>query len=96
MDRSHDFFSMHGNSPAQNVGETERLLSAFGAGVLVTCGLLRGSMTFMALGAGLAYRGFTGQCHVYQALGYNTADQQGSSESKEEDSPEPSRVILSE
>jgi len=57
-----------------NVGENERWLSMFGAGVLVTCGLMRGSLSFMALGAGLAYRGYTGKCHVYEALGYNTAE----------------------
>jgi hypothetical protein len=82
-----------------NVGETERLLSMFGAGVFATCGLLRGSLTFMTLGAGLAYRGFTGHCHVYEALGQNTADQDNEpsrGEYSNENWNQPSRVILSE
>jgi uncharacterized membrane protein len=58
-----------------NVGESERLLSMFGAGALVACGLTRGSFTFLALGGALAYRGFTGRCHLYEALGMDTSDQ---------------------
>ena len=65
--------SMEGQSV--NVGESERLLSMFGAGALVACGLMRGNLTFLALGGALAYRGLTGQCHVYQALGLDTSDQ---------------------
>lgn len=82
-----------------NVGETERLLSMFGAGVFATCGLLRGSLTFMALGAGLAYRGFTGHCHLYEALGQNTAEEsngQSRGEFSNENWNQPSRVILEE
>lgn len=75
--------SMEGQSV--NVGESERLLSMFGAGALVACGLMRGNIAFLALGGALAYRGFTGQCHVYQALGMDTSDQ---------DFAEPSRLIL--
>jgi hypothetical protein len=84
-------------SESMNVGESERLLSMYGAGLLTACGLLRGSMTFLALGAGLAYRGFTGHCHVYEALGQNTAAQDGGATSdRSEQDNEPSRVILSE
>jgi len=88
-----------------NVGETERLLSMFGAGVFTTCGLLRGSLTFMALGAGLAYRGYTGHCYAYEALSQNTAElgqgqslsqKQSNGKDSRENSTEPSRVILSE
>lgn len=78
-----------------NVGDTERLLSMFGAGVFATCGLLRGSLTFMALGAGLAYRGFTGHCHVYEALGQNTAEP-SPGEYSNENWNQPSRLILEE
>jgi hypothetical protein len=67
--------SMRGHS--SNVGESERLLSMFGAGILVACGLTRGNMTFLALGGALAYRGFTGHCHVYEALGYDTSNEDG-------------------
>ena len=61
-----------------NVAPNERWLSLFGGGVLVTCGLLRGSTSGLALaglGAALAYRGYTGHCHMYEALGYNTAEE---------------------
>ena len=75
--------SMEGQSI--NVGESERFLSMFGAGALVTCGLLRGNLAFLALGGALAYRGFTGKCHLYEALGYDTSDQ---------DFQEPSRLIV--
>jgi hypothetical protein len=65
--------SMEGQSV--NVGESERLLSMFGAGALVACGLTRGNLAILALGGALAYRGFTGKCHVYEALGYDTSDE---------------------
>jgi uncharacterized membrane protein len=80
-----------------NVNEQERLLSMFGAGLFTACGLLRGSTTFLALGAGLAYRGYTGHCHVYEALGHNTADQRQSQHSGSDNSEKhESRVILSD
>ena len=60
---------------AVNVGQSERLLSMFGAGALVACGLTRGNLAFLALAGALAYRGFTGRCHVYEALGIDTSDQ---------------------
>jgi uncharacterized membrane protein len=75
--------SMEGQSV--NVGESERWLSMFGAGALVACGLMRGNLAILALGGALAYRGFTGHCHCYQALGMDTSDQ---------DFPEPSRLIV--
>ena len=56
-----------------NVGETERWISMFAAGALVTGGLSRGSLPLVALGGALAYRGYTGHCHVYQAMEYSTA-----------------------
>jgi uncharacterized membrane protein len=67
----------HATSPV-NVGETERLASNLGGGVLVLAGLLRGGiggMTMTLLGGSLLYRGLTGHCHLYQALGANTADE---------------------
>lgn len=76
--------SMEGQSV--NVGETERLLSMFGAGALVACGLTRGNLAILALGGALAYRGFTGKCHVYEALGYDTSD--------EAEHDQPSRLIM--
>lgn len=59
--------SLCGDLP-QNVGENERMISMFSGGVLAAAGLLRGSPVFLTLGMGLAFRGLTGYCPVYQAL----------------------------
>lgn len=59
-----------------NVGEAERLASVMGGGVLALLGLARGGLTgsAMALGGGaLVYRGITGHCEAYHALGMDTA-----------------------
>lgn len=61
----------------QNVSDTERWASALGGSALVLLGLKRGSL--MGLLAGLAggslvYRGWTGHCHMYEALGINTQE----------------------
>jgi uncharacterized membrane protein len=59
-----------------NVGGGERLASLAGGGLLAAYGLSRGSTTGLllaAVGGALAYRGFTGHCHMYQALGMNSA-----------------------
>jgi uncharacterized membrane protein len=55
-----------------NVSQEERWMSMFGAGALVAVGLLRASPAFLLLGAGLAYRGVTGHCMLYEATGINT------------------------
>jgi uncharacterized membrane protein len=63
---------------AANVGDTERLLSAVGGGVLAALGLARadGIGLLMAAGGGaLFYRGLSGHCHLYGALGINTSDE---------------------
>ena len=60
-----------------NVGKYERIASAVGGGALVGYALKSRSKTGVALGllgAGLLYRGATGQCEAYRALGVNTAD----------------------
>ncbi len=59
-----------------NVGEAERLASLAGGGLLAAFGLSRRSATGLvlaAVGGALAYRGFTGHCQVYQALGMSSA-----------------------
>jgi uncharacterized membrane protein len=64
-------------SGSQNVGESERLISLIGGGVLLAYGLSRGSATGLGIGligAGLAYRGWTGHCHAYEALGFSSAE----------------------
>lgn len=59
-----------------NVGDTERLLSTIGGGALALYGLTRGSLGGIALalaGGALIYRGVTGHCNLYEAVGVNTA-----------------------
>lgn len=59
-----------------NVKETERWASLLGGGTLVAFGLAKRDWTGMglaALGGGLLWRGATGHCDLYQALGINTA-----------------------
>jgi uncharacterized membrane protein len=63
-----------------NVSEGERLASLLGGGLLAGFGLARrslGGLALAALGGGLAYRGLTGHCNVYHALGLNTAEPHG-------------------
>jgi uncharacterized membrane protein len=59
-----------------NVGKYERIASAVGGGALVGYAIKTRSKAGVALGligAGLLYRGATGQCDAYRALGVNTA-----------------------
>ncbi len=61
---------------AVNVGDAERWLSLIGGGALAAYGLTRGSLTGLALaaaGGALAYRGASGHCPLYGALGLNSA-----------------------
>ena len=65
---------------AVNVGDGERMLSAVAGGAALLYGLGRGALggwALAALGAALAYRGLTGHCTVYQALGVDTATREG-------------------
>jgi uncharacterized membrane protein len=58
-----------------NVGETERWLSVVGGGALAAYGLTRGSfggLMLTAVGGSLIYRGLTGHCNVYKALGISS------------------------
>jgi uncharacterized membrane protein len=60
-----------------NVGRTERWLSMLAGSALAAYGLKRRSTaggTAALAGAALLYRGATGHCNVYQALGVNRAD----------------------
>jgi len=64
------------STPTQNVGNTERLVSALGGGALAAIGLARGGLGGLAMalvGGGLLHRGATGNCMTYSALGVNTA-----------------------
>lgn len=58
-----------------NVGNNERFISMAGGGLLALYSLRRApGLTLMAtLGGWLLYRGLSGNCSLYRALGINTA-----------------------
>lgn len=61
----------------RNVGGLERALSVIAGTSLALFGLKRrswGGLGLASLGGALLFRGSTGFCNVYQALGINTAD----------------------
>ncbi len=68
------------NQDRVNIGRVERWLSMVAGGALAAYGLKRretpGGAAALA-GAALLYRGATGHCDVYQALGINTANGKG-------------------
>jgi len=58
------------------VRPNERVISALAGGLAVAWGLSRrgpGARVAAALGSGLVFRGVSGHCHVYQALGIDRA-----------------------
>jgi uncharacterized membrane protein len=58
-----------------NVAQVERIASLLGGGALVLYGLSRrslGGLGLALLGGGLVYRGATGHCDLYAALGLST------------------------
>lgn len=72
---AHDTGSQE-SRPRVNVGQSERLASLVGGGLLAAYGLSRGTLGGLALaavGGGLIYRAATGHCHLYGALRLNTA-----------------------
>jgi len=59
-----------------NVGDTERYLSMGAGALLALGGLSRGTLGGLGLallGGGLLYRGMSGHCHLYQAMGIDTS-----------------------
>jgi uncharacterized membrane protein len=69
-----------GFRPWVNVGRTERLLSMAAGGALAAYGLKRRSTPGAAAalaGAALLYRGATGHCDVYEAMGMQRATGKG-------------------
>ncbi|HEX8368773.1 MAG TPA: SRPBCC family protein [Pyrinomonadaceae bacterium] len=60
-----------------NVGTPERVLSSIGGGALLLYGIRRGgALGILAslVGGGLALRGVTGHCHLYDTLNIDTAE----------------------
>jgi len=65
------------HSHAVNVGQGERLLCVGGGGLLTLLGVKERGLLgcgLAALGGGLVYRGVSGYCAMYSALGARTAD----------------------
>jgi uncharacterized membrane protein len=74
------FRQQHHQTPAGNVGTLERWASLLGGAALLAYGLKRrslGGVALAVLGGGLAYRGLTGYCQLYQVLGIDTAKDGG-------------------
>ena len=73
-------FSSEGESTGINVGQSERLVSLLGGGLLTWYGLSRrstGGMALAILGGGLLYRGATGHCTAYATMGIDTNGEKG-------------------
>ena len=73
------YAARHGDEyePQQNVGDTERTVSTAAGAALAIAGLARRGLpglVMAAVGGGLIYRGVSGWCHLYQALGIDTAN----------------------
>lgn len=85
--REHESHSS-GQLACENVGSTERIVSAGLGGLLVASGIFRGRMPGLllsAVGASLLYRGLSGYCALYEQLGVNTCeldDHQSNSQSR--------------
>lgn len=56
-----------------NVGSNERTISLVAGAVLLGLGLSRGGLATLGLGGALIYRGASGYCSVYHALGVDSS-----------------------
>ncbi|MEQ8849741.1 SRPBCC family protein [Botrimarina sp.] len=73
--------ALHPAEPAEegrprNISRREQQLSKWGGAALLLAGLTRGRASGLVMslaGGSLLYRGWTGHCHAYGALGINTA-----------------------
>lgn len=72
-----EFCQRGGHFGRQNIAEPERYGSVVAGAGLVVYGLMKGTVGGVALalmGGGLLYRGITGHCMCYEALGINRAN----------------------
>jgi len=72
----------------KNVGDSERMVSVLSGAALALLGLSRGSVPGLvcaAVGGGLIYRGVSGNCPAYSALGLNTAEASQDGQSAEQE-----------
>lgn len=68
-----------------NVGTTERMLSTMGGAALLAIGLFsenRSKSLTVAAGGALLYRGLSGNCHLYRALGIDRSDEENERENR--------------
>lgn len=75
---SQNFSTTKSKGQNTNVNDKERIASAVGGGALAVYGLTQGGWTGFAaaaVGGMFLYRGLTGHCDVYKALGINTAEE---------------------
>ena len=67
-----------GRDSEVNVGQTERWVSGLAGGALALYGLTRrtwGGAVLALVGGTLIYRGSSGHCYMYDAIGVNTAEE---------------------
>ena len=57
-----------------NVSQRERAISGLCGAIILATGAYRGRLLLAACGLPLLYRGWTGNCRVYEALGIDTAN----------------------
>lgn len=72
---SRDVSSKGQACPMKNVGMDERHVTLVLGGALAALGLFRMRPMSLLLGGGLIYRGMTGHCAAYEALGIDTNNQ---------------------
>jgi uncharacterized membrane protein len=80
---------------AINVGDQERQWSMIGGTALAVFGLTRRSVTgamLALIGGALIWRGHTGHCEVYHALGHSTAGRSWQPEQSHLDEGEPTEA----
>src|SRR5436190_1474685 len=72
--------SEEGSRWQQNVGDGERIVSGAAGAILILQGLARRDLLGVAIagiGGAIAFRGATGHCSMYEALGVDTAHANG-------------------
>jgi uncharacterized membrane protein len=76
VEQARQYFSQaNPDAAGPNVGHNERLVSSLAGACLLAGGLSshrKGSLLLAGLGGALLYRGMSGTCHLYKALGVNT------------------------
>src|SRR4051812_50016370 len=84
MDRPESFTDFL-TDMSPNVNNTERIISAAAGGALLAYGIKSGSVTrtlLSVLGGAMLFRGATGHCHMYEAAGINTRQDEPSGTQK--------------